>query len=94
MDSSAAQGGDTGYASKDNLAPEYADAAFSLPIGTVALVRTQAGYHVIKVVDRKKEGLFTLEEIKPSYAPAPNAAAGTQAFFEHDDVELRPGKMP
>jgi parvulin-like peptidyl-prolyl isomerase len=65
MDSSAAQGGDTGYASKDSLAPEYADAAFSLPVGTIALVRTQAGYHVIKVVDRKKEGLFTLEEIKP-----------------------------
>lgn len=65
MDSSAAQGGDIGYATRDSLAPEYADAALSLPVGTVALVRTQAGYHVIRVVDRKKEGLFTLEEIKP-----------------------------
>jgi parvulin-like peptidyl-prolyl isomerase len=65
MDSSAAQGGDIGYASKESfVAPEYADAAFSLPVGTVTLVRTQAGYHVIKVVDRKKEGIFTLDEIK------------------------------
>ena len=65
MDSSAPQGGDIGYASKEGLAPKYADAAFSLPVGTVALVKTQAGYHIIKVEDRKKEGLFTLEEIKP-----------------------------
>jgi peptidyl-prolyl cis-trans isomerase C len=29
------------------------------------LVKTQAGYHVIKVTDKKKEGLSTLEEVKP-----------------------------
>ncbi len=68
VDPSASQGGDIGYTSREGLAPEYADAAFSLPVGTAAIVKTQAGYHVLKVVDRKKEGLFALEEIKPQLA--------------------------
>lgn len=65
MDASASQGGDVGFASKENLNSEYANAAFSLPVGGLALVKTQAGYHVIKVTEKKKEGLSTLEEIKP-----------------------------
>ncbi len=49
---------------KDNIAPEYAEAAFSLPVGSVKLVKTEFGYHIIKVTDKKKEGLATLEEVK------------------------------
>jgi parvulin-like peptidyl-prolyl isomerase len=65
VDASASQGGDIGFASKDSLAPEYAEAAFSLPVGGVQLVKTQAGYHVIKVTEKKREGLATLEETRP-----------------------------
>jgi len=64
-DSSASQGGDIGYTSRDALDPEYAEAAFSLPVGGVQVVRTQYGHHIVKVTDRKKEGVFTLAEIKP-----------------------------
>jgi peptidyl-prolyl cis-trans isomerase C len=46
------------------MAPEYAEAAFSLPVGGIKLVKTQYGYHIIKVTDRKKEGLAPLEEVK------------------------------
>ncbi len=42
----------------------YADAAFALPIGGVQLVKTQYGYHVLRVTEKKKEGLATLEEVK------------------------------
>jgi peptidyl-prolyl cis-trans isomerase C len=66
MDASASQGGDIGYAPKDALAKEYGEAAFSLPVGGVKLVRTSYGYHVIKVTDRKKEGTAPLDEIKTS----------------------------
>jgi parvulin-like peptidyl-prolyl isomerase len=68
VDSSASQGGDIGFSSRDNLAPEYADAAFSLPVGGVKLVKTDYGYHIIKVTERKKAGLSTLEEIKDQLA--------------------------
>jgi peptidyl-prolyl cis-trans isomerase C len=65
MDTSASKGGDIGFASKEGLDREYSDAAFSLPLGGIRLIRTQYGYHIIKVTDKKSEGLFTFEEIKP-----------------------------
>jgi len=65
MDSSASQGGDIGYAEKGELEPEYEAVAFSLPVGQVSdPVLTKYGYHLIKVTDRVKEGLSTLEEAK------------------------------
>jgi peptidyl-prolyl cis-trans isomerase C len=65
MDASAAQGGDIGFTSKEGLAQEYSEAAFSLPVAGIKLLRTQYGYHILKVTDKKNEGLFTLEDVKP-----------------------------
>jgi peptidyl-prolyl cis-trans isomerase C len=65
MDGSASEGGDIGLTPKGQLAPEYERAAFSLPVGAVSdVVRTQFGYHIIKVTDKKKEGTSTLAEIQ------------------------------
>jgi len=63
-DASASQGGDVGFSPKQGLIPGYAEAAFSLPVGGVTLIKTQLGYHIIKVTDKKKEGLSTLEEVR------------------------------
>jgi len=63
---SASQGGDVGWSSKDALTPEYAEVAFSLPVGGVKMIRMQQGYRILKVTDRKKEGLSTLEESEAS----------------------------
>ncbi len=65
MDGSASQGGDIGFYQKGQLAPEYEEAAFSLPVGGISsVVKTQFGYHIIKVTDKKKEGTSTLDEIR------------------------------
>lgn len=65
MDGSASQGGDIGFAPKGDMAPEYEDAAYALPVGGISdLVRTQFGYHIIKVTDKKKEGVSTLDEVR------------------------------
>lgn len=64
VDASASQGGDLGYGSKESMDPEYSEAAFSLPVGGIKLVKTQFGYHILKVTEKKKEGLATLEEVK------------------------------
>ena len=48
-------GGDLGYFTKDDMVPEFADAAFKLKPGefTETPVKTQFGWHVIKVEDRR-----------------------------------------
>ena len=66
MDSSASNGGDIGPSPRGQLAPEYEEAAFALAVGAISdLVRTQFGYHIIKVTEKKKAGLATLEEVRP-----------------------------
>ncbi len=48
--SAKTNGGDMGAFSRDRIMPEFADAAFKLKIGEVsAPVRTQFGYHLIRV---------------------------------------------
>ncbi|MBN2339375.1 MAG: peptidylprolyl isomerase [Acidobacteria bacterium] len=64
-DESAAKGGDLGYANKNVLDPKYADVAFALAIGECGLIETPSGYRVIKVTDKKPEGVATLEEATP-----------------------------
>ena len=52
---SGAKGGDLGYFTKDKMVPEFANAAFNLKPGDIsAAVKTSFGWHIIKVVDRRK----------------------------------------
>jgi Parvulin-like peptidyl-prolyl isomerase len=53
---SAEQGGDLGYFTKGRMVPEFEAAAFALQPGeyTKTPVKTQFGYHVIKVDDRRQ----------------------------------------
>ena len=52
----AVNGGDVGYFQKNEMVPEFSEAAFALAAGehTKEPVKTQFGYHVIRVKDRRK----------------------------------------
>lgn len=58
-------GGDLGYFTRDaNLVPEFKDAAFALEIGKISEpVKTEFGYHII-VVEDKREETVEFEEAK------------------------------
>ncbi|MGK9167923.1 peptidylprolyl isomerase [Inquilinus limosus] len=60
-------GGDLGWFSKDQMVPEFADAAFKLDKGkfSTAPVKTQFGWHVILVEDKRTLPQPTLDEVKP-----------------------------
>lgn len=65
---SAPRGGDLGYFQEGVMADEFNDFCFGNPIGTIGLVETQFGYHVIKVDDKQDViQVATLSrEIEPS----------------------------
>jgi peptidyl-prolyl cis-trans isomerase C len=54
-DPGAASGGDLGYFGHDDMVKEFAEAAFALPAGqyTKTPVKTEFGWHVIKVEDHR-----------------------------------------
>jgi peptidyl-prolyl cis-trans isomerase C len=57
--------GDLDYFSRERIMPEFADAAFKLKVGEVSPpVRTQFGFHLIKLTDRKPAHTATLDEAR------------------------------
>ena len=64
------QGGDLGYFSKDQMVPEFGNAAFAMKVGDISAepVKTQFGMHLIKLVDKKEASVRPLEEVRAQLA--------------------------
>ncbi|AWI07536.1 peptidylprolyl isomerase [Clostridium drakei] len=61
------QGGNLGKFGRGQMVPEFEEAAFALEIGTLSVpVKTQFGYHLIKVEDKSKGAIKSFEEVKNS----------------------------
>ena len=64
-DPSSQRGGDLGYFLKEEMVPEFSKEAFSLKTGTYskAPVKTQFGYHVIKVENKREREVPKYEQV-------------------------------
>ena len=59
-------GGDLDYFSRGRMVPEFEAAAFALEVGQVSdIVKSQFGFHIIKVVDKKPAVTRSLDEVRP-----------------------------
>lgn len=64
---SGANGGQLGWFTKDKMVPEFADAAYKLKKGDVSEpVKSEFGWHIIKLEDRRPLQLPSFDEMKES----------------------------
>ena len=64
-EASAKKGGDLDYFGKGTMVPEFDKVAFSMQPGQISdLVKTQYGYHIIKLVDKKPATTKSLAEVR------------------------------
>lgn len=80
---SARQGGDLGFFQKGMMVPEFDNAVFSGKKGDlVAPVKTQFGYHIIKIVDVKPAQAKPLKEVRAEIEALYQQQAAIRAFAE------------
>jgi len=67
---SAKQGGDLNYFAHDAMVKAFADTAFGMKVGEISdkPVKTEFGYHIIKVEDKRKSSPPPLSEVKGQIA--------------------------
>src|ERR1700678_3221605 len=69
-DATKPKGGDLGWIIEGQTVPEFQQAAFTLPKGSISdLVKTQYGFHIIKVLDHEQARTKTFEEVRSSIEP-------------------------
>jgi peptidyl-prolyl cis-trans isomerase C len=68
---SGREGGDLGYFTKERMVPEFAEAAFALKAGEISNpVKSEFGWHVIKLEDRRQRPLPAFDEVKDRLSQA------------------------
>ena len=78
---SKVNGGDLDYFTRGRMVPEFETAAFALQPGQVSdLVKSQFGFHIIKVVDKKPAATRSLDEVRPQIED--------QLKFERTDQQI------
>ena len=64
--SGKSDGGDLGFFTKEQMVPEFSESAFKLDKGQISEpVKTQFGWHVIKIEDKRFKPAPKFEDVKP-----------------------------
>jgi len=57
-------GGDLGFFGRGEMVEEFEYVSFALPPGKITIAKTQFGYHVVKVLDKRDSGTAKFEDVK------------------------------
>ncbi len=90
---SKVKNGDLGYFSRGRMVKEFEEAAFSLPVGKVSgLVKSNFGYHIIKVVDKKPFIKADLAQVQNQIAKKIISNENYLAFVKSIEFQLSKGE--
>jgi parvulin-like peptidyl-prolyl isomerase len=81
----AKKGGDLDFFSYDDMTKPFAEAAFSCKPSNVCdkVVKTDYGFHIIKVTDRKEAGMVPFDEVKEEIKTKLTQEKRNKAFQEY-----------
>lgn len=82
-DPSKGTGGDLGFFTKGSMVPEFDEAVFAMQPGqTSEVIKTQFGYHIIKLEEVKPASTRPLDEVKEEIVKAIQLKQGKQMAFQ------------
>ncbi len=93
------KGGDLGWIVRGQTVPEFEKAAFSLEPGALSeVIKTQYGFHILKVHERQRAHLQTLEEVREPVLSQVKQEKAQQAADEmsrkaENAVKKNPGNL-
>jgi peptidyl-prolyl cis-trans isomerase D len=83
-EASAKQGGDLDYFGRGRMVPEFEQVAFAMQPGEISdLVKSEYGYHIIKLVDRKAGAVRDIEDVRQQII---DQLASTRAQVQAEDL--------
>lgn len=92
--SNAGKGGDLGYFARGRMVPEFDKAAFALEKpGALDLVKTQFGYHILKLDARRPAGVQPYTEVRDELLKEVRAAAVQTAISAEADKLMATGTV-
>ncbi len=81
------KGGDLDWIVQGQTVPEFEKAAFNLPAGTISdLVKTQYGFHIIKVLQHENARTPSFEEVRGSIMPVLAAEKADRLANDESDA--------
>ena len=87
---SAEKGGDLGCLGKGETVPPFEEAAFGADEGEiVGPVKTQFGYHLLKVTEKKPQQTRPLSEVEPQISSQLSSEQQSEAFSKWLDEQKK-----
>ncbi len=91
---SKVKGGDLGFFGRGQMVPPFEEAAFSAKVGDiVGPVKSNFGYHLIKVLGRKEASEKKLDEVKTDIARKLVSESAVDSFFKQIEENLAAKKF-
>jgi len=90
---SATKGGDLGWFYEGQMVPKFNEYVFNNRVGSIGLVETPFGFHIIKVVDTKEEKKYQVAALTLKNEASPKTISQLYADATQFEIDATSGKF-